>query len=110
MTAVTYLRKYKTHVNVNTPLLRRLVIRRLLLAIVNLYAEFHLPIASPVRQREEGRPKIYKETGKTEICVILLGRIAVLRTLMRPIVTDRVVWSVGRSLCLSVTLVSLQKG
>jgi len=34
--------------------------------------------------------------------VLFLGRIAVLRTLMRLIVTDRVAWSVG----LSVTLVS----
>ena len=29
----------------------------------------------------------------------LLGRIAVLRTYMRPIVTDRVAWSVGLSVC-----------
>ena len=33
--------------------------------------------------------------------LVLLGRIAVLRTYVRPIVTDRVAWSVG----LSVTLV-----
>jgi len=31
----------------------------------------------------------------------LLGRIAVLRTYMRPTVADRVAWSVGRSVCLS---------
>ena len=31
-------------------------------------------------------------------CFKLLGRIAVLRTYMRPIVTDRVAWSVGLSL------------
>jgi len=36
---------------------------------------------------------------------ILLGRIAVLRTQMRPIVTDRV----ARSVCLSATLVSPAK-
>jgi len=38
--------------------------------------------------------------------LLLLGHIAVLRTQMRPIVTDRVAWSVCRSVCLSVTLVS----
>ena len=41
-----------------------------------------------------------------EFIVVLLGRIAVLRTYMRPIVADQVVWYVGRSVCLSVTLVS----
>jgi len=41
------------------------------------------------------------------VCVlfVLLGRIAVLRTQMRPILTNRVAWSVG----LSVTLVSPAK-
>jgi len=38
-----------------------------------------------------------------------LGRIAVLRTYMRPIVRDRVAWSVCRSVCLSVILVSPAK-
>jgi len=37
--------------------------------------------------------------------LILLGRIAVLRTYMRPIVTNRIAWSV----CQSVTLVSPAK-
>ena len=46
-------------------------------------------------QRSDGR--LYDE--------LILGRIAVLRSLMRPIVTDRVVWSVGRS----VTLVNPAK-
>jgi len=40
---------------------------------------------------------------------ILLGRIAVLRTQMRPILTDRVAWSVGLSVGRSVTLVSPAK-
>ena len=40
---------------------------------------------------------------------LLLGRITVLRTWMWPTVTDRVAWSVGRSVCLSVTLVSPAK-
>ena len=35
---------------------------------------------------------------------VLLGRIAVLRTQMRPILTDRVAWSVRLSVCLSVCL------
>jgi len=34
----------------------------------------------------------------------LLGRIAVPHTYMQPIVTDRVAWFVGRSVCLSVCL------
>ena len=34
--------------------------------------------------------------------LLLLGRIAVLRTQMRPIVTNRVAWSVDRLICLSV--------
>jgi len=42
--------------------------------------------------------------------MVLLGRIAVLRMQMRPIVTDRVAWYVGRSVglsvCRSVTLLS----
>jgi len=41
-----------------------------------------------------------------EVCMsmayLLLGRITVLRMEMRPIVTDQVAWSVGRSVCLSV--------
>jgi len=47
--------------------------------------------------------------------LLLIGHIAVpvLRALMRPIVTDRVAWSVGRSVCWSVyccvTLVSPAK-
>jgi len=41
--------------------------------------------------------------------LLLLGRIAVLRTYMRPIHTDRVAWSVGLSVGLSVTLVSPAK-
>jgi len=41
--------------------------------------------------------------------MLLLGRIAVLRTYMRPIVTDRVAWSVGLSVCLPVTPVSPAK-
>jgi len=37
----------------------------------------------------------------TECCgSVLLGRITVLHTQMRPVVTDRVAWSVGRSVCL----------
>jgi len=36
------------------------------------------------------------------LLLLLLGRIAVLRTYMLPIVTDRVAWSVGRSVCLSI--------
>ena len=40
---------------------------------------------------------------------ILLGRVAVLRTLMRPIVTDRVAWSVGLSVRRFVTVVNPAK-
>ena len=38
-----------------------------------------------------------------------LGHIAVLHTLMRPIVTDEVAWSVCQSVSLSVTVMSLAK-
>jgi len=55
----------------------------------------------------------YFALGLYKICslllLLLLGRIAVLRTLMRPILTDRVAWSVGLSVCRSVTLVSPAK-
>jgi len=40
---------------------------------------------------------------------ILLGRVAVLRTLMRPIVTDRVAWSVGLTVRRFVTVVNPAK-
>jgi len=38
------------------------------------------------------------------IALLLLGRIAVLRPYMLPVVTDRVAWSVGLSVSLSVCL------
>jgi len=38
--------------------------------------------------------------GATEI--IIIGRIAVLRMQIRPIITNRIVWFVGLSVCLSV--------
>ena len=38
------------------------------------------------------------------VLLLMLGRIAVLRTQMRPIVTDRVARSVGLSVCLSACL------
>jgi len=40
------------------------------------------------------------QPDKTVLNGLLLGRIALLRTYMRPIVTDRVAWSVGQSVCL----------
>jgi len=45
----------------------------------------------------------------SELKHALLGRIAVLRTLMRPTVTHRVAWSVGLSVCRCVILVSPAK-
>ena len=41
--------------------------------------------------------------------IVLLRRIAVLRTYMRSVVIDVVVYSVGRSICQSVTIVSPAK-
>jgi len=40
---------------------------------------------------------------------LLLGRISALRMYIRPTVTDRAGWSVCRSVCLSVTVVSHAK-
>jgi len=53
----------------------------------------------------------YSTTVKTFDHLLLLGRIAVLHTykLMRPIVTDRVAWSVDLFVGRSVTLVSPAK-
>jgi len=52
-----------------------------------------------------GRPLYFTPA----IYLLLLGRIAVLRTYMWPIVTDRPAWSVGLSVGRSVTLMSPPK-
>ena len=54
--------------------------------------------------QDSGAQSCTRRTTRLVIAA-LLGRIAVLRTYMLPIVTDRVVWSVG----LSATLVSPAK-